>query len=368
MIRIAFLLVTLLGGLIAFGAFYLVRGDDSTPAPTEVAQTEAPQVAPEPEAEAAPDPLFFLQGIDLGDGNVTLVLNDELTNQGRLVVTDRSALAAAQATAFVTVSTEEGGTVELIEAGAPPQYAFAKIYRDDILVATLTCTTTLCGGFTPEHMDISTLLDVAQPLTSAQSSFDAYDDYLASFEAVNATTHYMFLDLRPADPFPLEKQTARMELALPTLVTPANAAFDPNVASALARTIVEPLLPDGAQISEVVFTATGEGLVADGDSGTPVLAGGAPIPFPAVKFTDVTVSIQGVSTLSSAALDSLSGQPLQRTDYQDAFETFVTQRLQSSCADCFTVKMNGDFYDDATIIASEPESYQLDYYDLREAP
>jgi len=157
-------------------------------------------------------------------------------------------------------------------------------------------------------------------------------------------------------------------LALPPLISPADTTFDANVASALARTIVEPLLPESAQISEVVFTAAGEGFVADGDSGTPVLAGGVPIPFPAVKFTSATVFIEGAATLSDAALDSLSGQPLQRTDYQGAFETFVAQRLQSNCADCFTVKMNGDFFVEATIIASEPESYRLDYYDLREAP
>ena len=368
MIRLAFLLVTLLGGLIAFGAFYLVRGDGSTPMPTETPQAETPAIELEPEAEVELERIFFLQGIDLNSGVIALVLTDALTGQGDVVVTDQTAISAAQTSAYVTVSTEEGGTVELMISGAPPQPAFANIYRNDALIATLTCTTTLCGGFAPQNVNLGDLIDVAQPLAKAQSYFQAYDEYLVSFEAINATTDYMFLDQRPDGPFPLEKQIARMELALPTLVTRADATFDPNVASALARTIVEPVLPEGAQISGVVFTTAGEGLVADGDSGTPVLAGGAPIPFPYVKFTSVTVHIEGTATLSETALDGLTDQPLQRTDYQDEFATFVTDRLQSNCADCFTVKMNGDFYDEATIITSEPESYHLDYYDLREAP
>lgn len=368
MIRLAFLLVTLVGGLIAFGAFYLVRGDGKAPVETEVAQAEAPQIEPEPEDEATAEPFYFLQGIDFESGTVTLVLNDALTNQGPLVVMDQSALAAAQDLAFVNGTTDDGGAVELLATTEPFQNAFATIYRKDTLIATLTCTTAPCGRFAADTIDLGPLTDMAQPLTRAQSYFDSYDEYLVSFEAINATTDYMFLDLRPEGPFPAEPQIARMELALPTLISAAGSTFDPNVASALARTIVEPLLPDGAQISEVVFVTTGQGLVADGDRGTPVLAGGAPIPFPDVQFTSATVHIEGAATLSNAALDDLSGQPLQRTDYQDAFEAFVSERLQSSCADCFNVKMNGDFFDDATIIASEPESYRLDYYDLREAP
>ena len=368
MIRLAFILVTLLGGLIAFGAFYLVRGDGSTQAAVEITQPEAPREEAATVAEVASEKIFFLQGIALETGDVSLVLYDQLTGQGDLVVTDQEALAAAKATAFVTASTDDGGTVELITAGAPPQYAFAKIYSDDSWIATLTCTTSQCGNFAPHNVDLSSLIDAAQPLATAQSYFDTYDEYLASFDAINATTEYMFLGTRPDGPFPIEQQVARMELALPTIISPADMTFDPDVTSAIARTIVEPLLPDGAQISEIVFTNAGEGFAADRDSGTPVLAGGAPIIFPVVKFTGVTVAVEGTASLNAAALNSLSEQPLQRADYQDAFDEFVSQRLLSSCADCFTLKMNGDYYDEATIIASESENYHLDYYDLREAP
>ncbi|MEN8918462.1 MAG: hypothetical protein ABF254_07685, partial [Octadecabacter sp.] len=358
----------LLGGLIAFGAFYLVRGDGSSPEPAEIAQPETPQIEAAPVEETAPERLYFLQGVDLESGNITLIMNGELTGQKAMVVTDQAALAAAQNAAFVNAATTDGGTVALMTSGVPPQHAFATLYRDDALIAALTCTTTPCGGYASQDMNITSLLAVAQPLVGIQDAFDSHGEYLATIEAIAQNSNYMFLDLRPNDPFPLEPQSARMELALPTLISLADTTFDTNVASALARTIVEPLLPDGAQISEVVFTTTGEGLVADGDSGTPVLAGGAPIPFPDVKFTSVTVHVEGTATLSDAALDSLSEQPLQRTDYQDAFETFVTERLQSGCADCFSVKMRGDFYDEATVIVSAPENYRLDYYDLREAP
>lgn len=371
MIRLAFLLVTLLGGLIAFGAFYLVRGDGSAPAPTETVQPEAvqPETPPAPVVvEEAPDPLYFLQGIDLSSGVITLVLNPELTGDGAQVVVDQTALVASQDVVFVNETTANGGMVAMTASNTPPQSAFALIYRDDALISALTCTTAPCGEYAAQDIDLTPLIAAAQPLVAIEDSFDHHDDYLATIDAIAYDPNYMLLDGRPDGVFPSPKQTPQMQLALPTLVFPADTSLDPNVTSALARSIVEPLLPEGATISDVVFTPADYGIAVDGDRGTPVLAGGAPIAFPAVKFMGATVHINGIATLDDSALASLSDQALQRTNYQDAFETFVRDRLQSDCVDCFSIKMNGDFYDDATVIQSTPENYRLDYYDLREAP
>lgn len=372
MIRLAFFGVILIGGLIAFGAFFLVRGGGAS-------DVDMPVSVSAPEIEIAPAPadpsetlLYFLKDVDLTQGPITLVLRDALTGRGDVFVRDQQTLIAAQDVAYVNTTSNSGdvlGMVTMAMMGVSPQDTVARIYQGDALVAAVICTSTTCGNLAAERdVDLGPLLDSAQPLVGEQAYFDNYEDYLVNIEAINREADFMFLDLRPAQSFPLDRQTARMELFLPTLVHPAGANVDPNVTSALARSVVNPLLSDGASINGVTFQGTGVGVVADMDSGTPTLAGGAPIPFPAVEFTNIRISIDGMSTLSEDALNTLTAQPLQQTDYDDAFEEFVRGRLQSTCTDCFFVKMNGERYDEATITQSEPEGYRLDYYDLRDTP
>jgi len=371
MIRFAFIGVILIGALIAFGVFSLVRNIGT-------GDPQHPVVAPLVEVEDTPTPdatsetlLYFLQDIDLTDGQITLVLRDALTGQGDMFVRDQAAINAAQDVAYVNTATSAGdvlGMVTMAMMGVSPQDTVAQIYRGDTLVSAVVCTSTTCGSLAADRdVNLGPLMDAAHPLISEQAYLDNYEDYLSNLEAVNREGDYMFLDLRPTQS-PVERQTARMELYLPTLVHPAGAIVDPNVTSALVRSILNPLLPEGASINGVTFQGTGRGLVADMDSGTPTLAGGAPIPFPDVEFTNVKISIEGASTLSEGDLRKLTEQPLQRTDYTDAFTAFVRDRLQSTCADCFMVKMNGDLYDEATITTSEPEGYRFDYYDLRDTP
>lgn len=370
MIRLAFLGVFLLAGLLAFGAFFLARGSVND----DVVAIEAsvPPVVETPQEEDVDTRLYFLRDLDLLAGPLTVVLRDAITGNGDMVVRDKTAILTAKPTAYINTAPTGGevaGLVVLAMMGVPPENTVIEIFRGDTLIAAVQCASTTCGDFASDmDIDLGPLLTAAQPLIREQSFADNYDDYLTDLSAINQSPDYMFLDLRPENAAPQTRQIARMELYLPTLVTPAGDTVDANVLSALARSVVDPVLPDGASINGVTFSSSGQGIVADMDSGTPSLAGGAEILFPDVEFTNIRISIEGASALSDAALQTLTDQPLAQTDYTDSFAAFVRDRLQSSCEDCFRVKMRGDHYDAATVTLSEPEGYRLDYYDLRDPP
>jgi hypothetical protein len=120
MIRLAFLGVLLLGGLIALGGFFLVRG-------SETMLTDAPQQ--EQTAPIQPDPvvaeaekLYFLQGIDLDQGTIALVLFN--LGPDPLFVRDIDVIKAAQDSAYVTMTGTDGQTLgrfTLANATAPTE-------------------------------------------------------------------------------------------------------------------------------------------------------------------------------------------------------------------------------------------------------
>jgi hypothetical protein len=370
MIRLAFFGVFAIAGLLAFGAFFLARGTGSNGAQ---AIAPAPTLQSVPEVEPVPDVLmYFLSDVDTASGTITIVLRDQLTGQGDMVVRDQAAIKAARTVAYINTTPSGGevlGMVAMAMMGASPKETVLQIYRDDVLISAVECTSTTCGRFASDRdADLGPLLGAAQPLILEQSFAENYDDYLADLDAVTQSPDYMFLDLRPENAAPQVRQTARMDLFLPTLSVSAGTSIDPSVTSALARSIVNPLLPEGANINGVTFMGTGAGIVTDMDSGTQILAGGAQIAFPAVEFTNVKVSIEGTSDFDDAALQTLTEQPLSQFDYAQPFADFVRDRLQSDCADCFAVKVNGDHYTMATVTVSEPEGYRLDYYDLRDPP
>ncbi|MBT8412360.1 MAG: hypothetical protein KJP02_11265, partial [Octadecabacter sp.] len=152
MIKTAYLAVLLTAGLLAFGLFALVRGTggdmdgDTVSVPADTA-TPAPQAAV-PVAE--PQTFHFLaelsqSGITLDDGLFTLALFGASADGAQLVVRDAAALAAAQADAVVTYT---AGSLSLSQPppqqGAPAKSTFAQAYRDDRLVATVTCPDIPC--------------------------------------------------------------------------------------------------------------------------------------------------------------------------------------------------------------------------------
>ncbi len=371
MIRLATVLVLFLAAFLAVGAFFLGRGDGRGPETAPIAATPPP-AEPETIPEPEPERVFFLRDIDLGQGPVAVILRDAITDSGDLVVIDQAAIQAAQDVVFVDETVSGGdviGMIALAVLGVETNETAVNIYQNDVLIAELACLSTSCGSFAKNRdLDLAGLLEAAQPLIAAQTYHESYDDYLATIETIRASADYMFLDGRSDGTFPLDRQIARMDIALPTLIVPAGTSINPDEIVEQIAADIEPMLPDGARMDGVRLSARGAGIVVDRDRGTPVLAGGARILFPEVEFHTVTVPIQGASHLDQSHLDRLTARALYRTDYSDAFATFVRDRLQNTCIDCFDVQMNGDFYDAATIISSTPEGYVLDYYDLREAP
>ncbi len=111
MIRLAFLGVILLAGLLAFGAFFLARGDGGGP-PQATASEPTSAVPVEDPVEPAADAtlLYFLKDIDLTQGPVTVVLHDALTGQGDMFVRDPDVITAAQDVAYVNTSTSAVST------------------------------------------------------------------------------------------------------------------------------------------------------------------------------------------------------------------------------------------------------------------
>jgi hypothetical protein len=368
MIRLAFLGVLLLGGLIALGGFFLVRGSETmlTDAPQQE-QTAPIQPAP---LVAEAEKLYFLQGIDLDQGTIALVLFN--LGPSPLIVRDINVIKAAQDSAYVTMAGTDGQTLGRFtpaNATAPTEDNIVQIYRDDVLVGTVSCAMSACGNFadTPD-IDYGDLRTASAPIQRIEDRFDTHADYLSTIDAIAVGPDFMLLHARPQTDFPQPRNAASMQISFPTVITPASAPLDAVAHELLVSFALASVLPDGASLSDVTITDLGNGVVGDGDSRTPVLAGGAPISYPDVRYYSVTALVDGAADLDQSALDTLTNQTLDQYDFAADFAVFARERLQSNCADCFWILVDGGSSTRARVIQSQPESYDLEYFDLRDTP
>ncbi|SLN21323.1 hypothetical protein [Pseudooctadecabacter jejudonensis] len=340
MIRLAFLGVVLGAGLLAYLGFAVMRSSGDAPAPTA-------ESAPTPEiTEAADQPSaaprrVFLQGEDLSNGMLVLVLHGAGTGGADLVVTDRDALMAAQDSAWVT----EGDT------------PIATLYRDDATALTVTGDA--------ENADLSTLTAAADPLIQIDDVYDDYTAYLDALTAIAADPDFALLG--HADVHPAPQQTPSATLVLPTITRPATQSLNVETHTALVSALVSDALPAGTTLKALTITPLGAPIVIDADNGRAATAGGAEIPFPEVQVYSVTATLSGTSDLSDETLQSLTDQTTLTIDYTDEARAFIA-RLGLPCADCFAIAPKGDTYTEATITTRQAEAYPLSYYDLREAP
>jgi hypothetical protein len=368
MIRLAFLGVLLLGGLIALGGFFLVRG-------SETMLTDAPQQ--EQTAPIQPDPvvaeaekLYFLQGIDLDQGTIALVLFN--LGPSPLIVRDINVIKAAQDSAYVTMAGTDGQTLGRFtpaNATAPTEDNIVQIYRDDVLVGTVSCAMSACGNFadTPD-INYGDLRTASAPIQRIEDRFDTHADYLSTIDAIAVDPDFMLLHARPQTDFPQPRNAASMQISFPTVIAPASAPLDAVAHELLVSFALASVLPDGASLRDVTITDLGNGVVGDGDSRTPVLAGGAPISYPDVRYYSVTALVDGAADLDQSALNTLTNQTLDQYDFAADFAVFARERLQSNCADCFWILVDGGSSTRARVIQSQPESYDLEYFDLRDTP
>ena len=368
MIRLAFIGVLFFGGLIAFGGFHLVRGSD-----------EILTIAPKQEALNAPhtssivvevENLYFLQDIDLDQGDIALVLFN--IGPDPLFVRDIDVIKAAQDNAYVSVNTPDGQILGKFTPAAietSPKDIFAQIYRNDALLGTLSCDTSTCGDFsdTP-YINYGGLRSAANPIQKIEDNFDIYANYLSTIKAVAADPEFMHLHARPLNNFPEPGTAASMQLRFPTVITPASNPLDEIAHELLVSFALSAVLPNGASLRDVTITNLGNGIVGDSDSRNPVLADGAQISYPDVLYYSVTAWIDGTASFEQKILDLLTDQTLDQYDFTTDFALFARDRLQSSCADCFWILIDGGSRDDTHVIQSRAELYNLEYFDLRDTP
>lgn len=367
MIRTAFVTLLALAGLLAFAAFYLVRETgDAAATNTPAAQTPPPETPPS-------DPLYYLSDIDLSSGEIALVFFDESTAEAIGILRDAEILAAAKFEASLPqVSTDDfrGSGFRLLPTAAALVDTYAQIYRDDLLIASIECQGDACYWFDggPDVND-QNLRAAAQPLSRVDDSFYAHDDYLATIDAITRDPDYMFLHgRRRSEAFPVDRIVATLRLGLPTVITPASAPLDTAAHDALVRAALAEVLPDDATVTAVTITNLGTGVVRDTDSGSPVLAGGAPIPYPDAHFYSVIADIEGFSYLDPTASDQLINQTLRQFDYSADLAAFTRDTLQSTCTDCFDILVEGATGNWVRMIDITPEVYGLTYFDLRDTP
>lgn len=370
MIRLAFVAVLALAGLLAFGGFLLVRGSDGDVSPITMTTPDAPA----PQAPDAPqvDKLHYLRDIAFDQGEITVVLFGAGPDGGKVIVRDQAALLAAKDDVYVNTETTGGqaaGSFVLALMGASPSETLVQIYRDDALIAAVNCTNTACGSFadTPDinHGDLP---DHAVPYQLINDTFDDHPTYLDTITAVADDPNFMLLDRRPSEGFPTPARTPYVVVELPTVIESADTLFDTAAHETRVRDAMARVLPDGATLVSINITDMGRAVLADKDNNQPVTAGGQPIPFTGAQFFTVRARIDGVNGLSTADYDTLTQGTLRDFDVDDLFAAFVTERLQTSCVDCYFLKVDGDFTDTARAYDARGETYSLDYYDLREAP
>ncbi len=372
MIRIASFLVFFIGAAFAFGAFYLARGSESDV--PQIAQTPVAATAPAPEVPETPEAekLYYLREIDFDQGDITVIYNGVGPDGSSVIVRDQAALRAAKDQVYVNTETTAGqlaGSIALSLAGANPEETVLQVFRRDSLIASVSCTNTACGSFadTPD-VEHAGLLDNATPYQLVNDTFDDHGLYLETILAISENPNFMLLNQRPRNDFPANAITPKLTISLPTAVIQSAESFDRATFEANIRDAVNAQLPEGASIRVVDMQRLHPAYLADKDNGQFVTAGGQPIAFPDARFLPISVEISGIDTLSDAAYDAITAATLMEFDVDAQFEDFVTSRLQTTCVDCYFLKVDGPFYRSTRPTAQTSERYDLNYYDLREAP
>ena len=368
MIRLAFIGVIFFGGLIAFGGFHLVRGfEKSSSDPLKPATPSTPHP---PSIVAEVKNLYFLQDIDLDQGNIALVLFN--LGPDPLFVRDINIIKAAQNKAYVSINAPNGqilGSFTPTTKAARTEDIFAQVYRNDALVGTFSCVFLECSEFsnTP-YINYGGLRTGATPIQIIEDHFDTYTDYLSTIYAITADPEFMLLHARPMTDFPELRTPASMQISFPTVIVPTSDPLDEVAHELLVSISLSAVLPDGASLRNITISQLGNGIVVDGDNHTPVLAGGAPISYPNALYYSVTAWIDGTASIDQKILDSLTNQTTDQYDFKTDFALFARDRLQSTCVDCFLILMNGGSRDDTYVIQSQAELYNLNYFDLRDTP
>lgn len=368
MIRLAFLAVLALGGLIAFGAFFLVRGTEADIPQVQTADVEPTAAAPAPPPTPEVDRLYYLRDIAFDQGDITVVL----FGGTKRIIRDQAALQAIKDKVYVNTQTTGGdaaGSFVLALMGAQPTETVVQVYRNDSLIAAVNCTNTACGSFA-DSPDINheNLDDFAVPFELVNDVFEDHETYLDTILAVSEDPNFMLLDRRPAEAFPSPPRTNYLIVSLPTVVVRTEDGFDQARHEQQVRDAFAPLLPDGSAVRSVTIENLGAGVLADKDNNQPVTAGGMPIPFPDARFFSVRARIDGVTDLPASVYDRLTDATLRDYDVDSAFSSFVSTRLQTDCVDCYFLKVDGPFLRDARASDWRTETYYLDYYDLRDPP
>lgn len=371
MIRIAFLAVLAFAGLLAFGAFYLAKGSEGQPTEITTGTPDGPSPAAQAPATPEVEKLYFLRGIDFDLGDITLVLFQPNAEQDRLIIRDQTALRGAQNTAYVNTTTptgEEAASLLLSMMGAPSEETIAQIFRDDVLIATVTCANASCEHFSSStDIDFAGLKNFGTPYQTINDEFDDYGEYLSTIEGITTDRNYMLLDQRPLVDFPLPQRPAHLIVELPTVIT-RDASFNPALHEALVQTAIVPLLPDGATLDWVQITEQGPAVLADKDNNQPVMFSGNSIVFPDIQFYSVRARINGVTTLPTDVYDALTQATSRQIDFSSEFADFVTTALSTDCVDCYFLSVEGGISATSRAFDWRSESYYLNYYDLREAP
>ena len=368
MIRLAFFVVVLVAGILAFGAFSLVRSFGTPQMPQASAPVETP-VPVENTTQAEDARHYFLVDQDLSDGDVALVLYRAGNDGETVVVTDIDALRAAQDLAYVNTRTT-GAELVLGIMGVPPKQRIAALFRNDEMVLEVRCGSTTCGDFaSPDDIEFAGLLGAALPLIPLQETHDTYDGYLDTLTFIQQNSGFALLGRAPGrdETHPVAQQIASGIVALPTIYRSADQPLDVQTHTALLRALIEDAMPDGVTLGALTIHTHDPAIVVDADNRRPATRAGAEIPFPDIAFYTPQFEINGAATLPEDLLESLTENTLLRVDWDDVADRFI-QGIGFECADCYDVQIKGDSYNRATVIHSVPERYIIDFYDLRDTP
>lgn len=370
MIRTAFVLVLALGALLSLGLFWVVRGTE--PDVTQITATTGAQTQPTPPVTPQVDQLHYLRDVDFDQGDITVMFHRAGPARGDLIVRDQEALRTSAQDVYINTNATTGqtaGSVFLTLMGAPPSETVIEVYRRDSLIAAVRCTNTACGSFA-NNIDVHNagLLELAVPHTRVDDSFDDYETYLETILAISEDPNFMMLDRRPTSDFPAERIRPFVTLGLPTVVVPDGTAFDRAAHEDRIRTALAPVLDPQIEVRSIRVEPLPPAVIADKDNNQPVTAGGVPIQFPHAQFYDVRVGLSGTHSFAPTLMDHLKDATLLDFDVDSLFAEFVTARLQTTCVDCYFLKIDGPFRRSVTELSSRRERYYLSYYDLREAP
>ncbi|WP_281967538.1 hypothetical protein [Roseovarius nanhaiticus] len=357
-------------------------------------EREAPPVTEISSGEADLDRIMLLGGVDLdANAQVALLLHEMATGEGLRIVTDRSALKAAQGKAYYTDDPGAQTRLTLMSIlflsppGTSPRVPMATLLVDGAEVAQYTCFSLHCSGegqYGAHHRrDLAGLIAASRPATSKHVFFDTADAAWAAHDALAARADVV---LAPRPEWPARGAPYldhRIYMRPGAMLMPVGddgapprideAAFEARFRAAFLDTFPQgdASYRFGRMQFDYLSNALGWRVVTP--DGTPLTVGAEPVQLPGWGAAQPRVTLRATREMAdrltaAGALDALPEFGEEPPELAADIDALVARATGAPCPGCYRIEMDASA-GRTTLSGVEQVQLYLPYYLIEmEAP